>query len=56
MFAWWVTWLDSSSWRGRWRETCSTSIPAKRPVVTGAAPKRVSTSSVSPSDSIPGSA
>jgi len=56
MFAWWVTELDSSWWPGRWREMCRTSAPAKRPLVTGAEPKRVSTSSGSPSVSMPGSA
>ncbi len=56
MFAWCVTELESSAWPGRWREMCRTSTPAKVPLVTGAEPKRVSTSSGSPSASMPGNA
>ena len=29
MLARWVTWLESRTWPAPWRETCSTSTPAK---------------------------
>ena len=53
MLARWVTRFDSRAWPASWRETCSTSVPAKVPRETSASPNGVATGS-GPSPSNPG--
>src|SRR5215210_9014609 len=49
-----ATALESRAWPASWRETCSTSVPAKLPRETSASPQGVATGS-GPPPSKPGS-
>src|SRR5271168_5141063 len=47
----WLTWLERRRWPSPWRETCTTSAPRQRPLVTSTVPKRVWTVTVAESSS-----